>query len=60
MDQLSNLRVAYRILEDRVNCALQAHVGDHQWLGVTRNDTLCFLSLIDEAGKRDLLTFDGR
>ena len=52
MDQLSNLRIAYRILEDRVEHALRTQVGDHQRLGFIRDDVLKFSLSIDEVGCR--------
>jgi len=46
MDQASNLRAAYRILEDRVGGALRTRIGDSQRLSVMRNDALAFMAVI--------------
>lgn len=42
MNQASNLRACYRILEDRVTTALQTRIGDHLRLGDVRDDALAF------------------
>lgn len=42
MDQASNLRACYRILEDKTKKALQTQIGDHQRLSAIRDDVLMF------------------
>lgn len=48
MDVLSNLRVAYRILEDRTTTALHTQIGDGQRLGFARDETLGLRAAIEE------------
>ena len=46
MDQASNLRAAYRILEDRVEGVLRVQIGDRRRLSAMRNDVLAFMAAI--------------
>jgi hypothetical protein len=48
MDTLSNLRAAYRVLEDRVATALQTQIGDSQRLGIARDEALTLRGAIED------------
>ena len=48
MDLASNLRAAYRILEDRVSAALRTRIGDRQRLGTVRDNGLAFMAVIGD------------
>ena len=58
MDQLSNLRVAYRILEDGTERALRTQIGDHQRLGYARDDALRLSLFINEVGGQGSEAFE--
>jgi hypothetical protein len=51
MDQTSNLRACYRILEDGVTTALRTRVGDRQRLGSVRDDVLSFGLEVEKVSK---------
>lgn len=48
MDVLSNIRAAYRVLEDRVTTALRTQIGDFERLRVTQDDVLALRGAIGE------------
>ncbi|KAF9779578.1 hypothetical protein BJ322DRAFT_1113378 [Thelephora terrestris] len=48
MDQVSNLRVCYRILEDRTITALQTQAGDSQRLRSLRDDAIVFMVAVND------------
>jgi hypothetical protein len=54
MDQASNLRAGYRILEDNITVALQTKVGDRQRLSALRDDALMFMVAVDNVSDRDV------
>ena len=54
MDQATNLRVGYRILEDNITVALQTQVGDRQRLSALRDSALMFIGAVDNVSDRDV------
>jgi hypothetical protein len=54
MDVLSNLRIAYRILEDRVINALRTQIGDSQRLCIVRDEALTLRAVIQEVRQHRL------
>ena len=55
MDQATNLRVGYRILEDNITVALQTQVGDRQRLSALQDGALMFMGAVDNVSDRDAL-----
>lgn len=51
MEAQSNLRVAYRVLEDRVNTALRTQLGDAERLAGTRGEALTLIEAFEQASK---------
>lgn len=54
MDQASNLRAGYRILEDSIVIALQTQVGDRQRLRALRDGALTFMAAVNNVSDRDV------
>ena len=54
MDQVTNLRVGYRILEDNITVALQTQVGDRQRLSALQDGALMFMGAVDNVSDRDV------
>lgn len=54
MDQASNLRVGYRILEDNITIALHTKVGDRQRLSALRDGALAFMVAVDHVSDRNV------
>lgn len=54
MNQASNLRVGYRILEDNIAVALQTQVGDRQRLSTLRDGALVFKAAVDHVSDHDV------
>lgn len=48
MDIVTNLRVAYRILEDRITTALRTQIGDCQRLSAAQDEVLTLRGAIEE------------
>ena len=54
MDQASNLRIGYRILEDKITVALQMQVRDRHRLSSLRDGALLFMVAVDNMSDRDV------
>lgn len=51
MDAQSNLRVAYNVLEDRVNTALRTQLGDAERIAGTRGEALSLMEMFEQVCK---------
>ena len=52
MDPLNNLRLAYRVLEDRVNTALLTQLGDAERLKGSRDEAISLVHAIEQVTSR--------
>jgi hypothetical protein len=54
-DQLSNIRAAYRVLENRVVSALRTQLGDQLRLAAVTAQALALASAAEQVSLRDIL-----